>query len=90
MTQTQTIEERVREFILKSFPTARKNGIQETEKWLESGLLDSLGTLQLVNFLEGECSIQVSDEELIPENFESFSAVVDFARRKISSRADQR
>lgn len=85
MAQAQTIEGRIREFVLKSFPLARKHGIKDTEKWLESGLLDSLGTLQLVHFLEGEFSIQISDEELTPDNFESFSIVVDFARRKMPS-----
>jgi acyl carrier protein len=84
MSQTPTIEDRIREFVLKQFPLARKNGLKPGDKWLENGLLDSLGILDLVHYLENEFSIQASDEELVPENFESLSTVVEFAQRKIS------
>jgi len=82
MTRSQTLEDRVRDFVLKKFPIARKNGVKAEEKWLESGMLDSLGILDLVHFLVSEFSIPVSDEELIPENFQSLDAVVNFVRKK--------
>jgi acyl carrier protein len=85
MTQAQTIEDRVRDFVLKQFPVARKNGVTPEDKWLETGLLDSLGILDLVHFLEEEFSIQVSDEDLSPENFESLAAVVCFVNSKHTS-----
>ena len=82
MMQTEMIEGRTREFVLKHFPIARKNGLKPDEKWLESGVLDSLGILDLVHFLEKEFSLQILDEELSPENFESLSAVSSFVRTK--------
>jgi acyl carrier protein len=85
MTQAQTVEDRIRDFVLKQFPVARKNGVKPGDKWLETGLLDSLGILDLVHFLEEEFSIHVSDEELSPENFESLSAVVSFVDGKQAS-----
>lgn len=84
MAQTQSIEPRIREFISKHFPLARKNGVKSEENWLENGMLDSLGILDLVNFLEKEFSIRVSDEELLPENFQSLNSVTDFVRKKDS------
>lgn len=87
MAQTQTAEERIRDFIFKTFPLARKKGIQNSEKWLESGLLDSLGILDLVHFLEAEFRIQVSDDELLPENFQSLDAVAAFVTRKEERRS---
>ena len=84
MTQTQTIEDRVRDFVLKQFPLARKNGLKSDERWLESGLIDSLGILDLVHFLEEELKVQVTDEELLPDNFQSLQAVADFVRNKQS------
>jgi acyl carrier protein len=84
MTQMSNIENSIREFVLKQFPLARKNGLKPGDKWLENGLLDSLGILDLVHFLEQEFSIQASDDELVPENFESLSAVVEFTQKKIS------
>lgn len=80
--QAQTTEDRIREFILKHFPLARKNGVKADEKWLETGMIDSLGILDLVHFIESEFCLQVSDEELLPENFESLKTVRDFVCRK--------
>jgi acyl carrier protein len=80
--QAQTTEDRIREFILKHFPLARKNGVKADEKWLETGMIDSLGILDLVHFLESEFCLQISDEELLPENFESLKTVTDFVCRK--------
>ncbi len=82
MAQAQTVEDRIRDFVLKQFPLARKNGVRPEDKWLETGLLDSLGILDLVHFLEAEFSIHVSDEELSPENFQSLAAVVVFVDAK--------
>jgi acyl carrier protein len=82
MAEAQTIEARIREFILKQFPLARKQGIGAGDKWLEAGLLDSLGILDLIHFLEQDFSIHVADEELQPDNFQSLEAVADFVRRK--------
>jgi acyl carrier protein len=82
MTQAQTIEDRIREFVLKHFPLARKKGIKPDDRWLETGLLDSLGILDLVHFLEGEFSIHVADEELLPENFQSLDAVTAFVEKR--------
>jgi acyl carrier protein len=82
MTKLQTSEDRVRDFILKQFPLARKNGVKRDDRWLETGMLDSLGMLDLVHFLETEFSVSVSDDELLPENFESLGAVVTFVSKK--------
>jgi len=76
------MEERIREFVLKAFPLARKSAVNGNQKWLETGVIDSLGILDLVHFLEQQFSIQVADEELLPENFESLDAVAAFVRKK--------
>lgn len=82
MSQAQTVEDRVRDFVLRQFPLARKSGVKPDAKWLEMGLIDSLGILDLIHFLEEEFSIHVSDEELSPENFQSLAAVVLFVDAK--------
>lgn len=82
MTQSQTAEDRIKDFILKHFPLARKTGVRPAEKWLETGIIDSLGILDLVQFLEMEFSLTIADDDLEPENFQSFESVVEFVRRK--------
>jgi len=82
MMPSQTAESRIREFILKNFPLARKNGLKPNDKWLETGMIDSLGILDLVSFLEKEFSLAISDEDLEPRNFESLEAVAEFVVKK--------
>ena len=48
----QSIEERVHTFLLEKFPLARKAGLDKNTPLLEKGILDSLGILYVVIFLE--------------------------------------
>jgi acyl carrier protein len=73
---------KIREFILGQFPLARKRGLQDSDALLESGILDSLGVLDLVHFIEQEFSIAVVDEELVPENFQTIDRIVAFIGSK--------
>jgi acyl carrier protein len=49
---------------------------------LEAGILDSLGVLALVSFIEGRYGIGISDDELLPENFDSIDAIATFIARR--------
>jgi acyl carrier protein len=49
----------------------------------ESGLLDSMGLLFLIEFLKEEFDITTNDDELIVENFESINNIVGFIERKL-------
>lgn len=80
---SQTAENLIREFILKSFPLARKAGLKNNDKLLETGMIDSLGVLDLVHYLEEEFSVVISDEDLQPENFDSVESVTAFVGKKI-------
>ena len=79
---TDKIEERIHAFLREKFPLARKNDIEKDTRLLEQGILDSLGILDVVSFLETEFSIPIQDEELLPENFQSLGTLSAFVRRK--------
>ena len=72
----------VREFILKRFPLARKQGIKNSDQLLESGMLDSMGVLEIVTFVEQKYSFSVSDEDLVPENFQTIDRIAAFIHSK--------
>jgi len=80
---------RIRTFILETFPLARKNGLGNSDNLLEGGILDSLGMLDVVSFLEREFTIHVSDDDLLPENFKSLADLAAFVRRKAAGGATQ-
>lgn len=83
MTKTaDSTVDRIRSFILRTFPAARKRGIEDDSPLLESGIIDSLGMLDLVAFLEQTFEIKVEDEELVPENFATLQSLTAFAERK--------
>lgn len=50
---------------------------------LEQGGLDSLGVFQLITHLEEQYGIQVNDDEAVPDNFGSISAISRFVTRKL-------
>ena len=81
------VDTRLRSFILEKFPLARKRGIEDDQPLLESGILDSLGVLDLVGFLEEEFCISVTDEELLPENFQTVESITVFVEKKIGGGA---
>ena len=76
------VNERIRGFVFEKFPMAKKRGVKDSDELLESGIVDSLGILDLVAFLESEFGLGVTDEELLPENFRSIEQVARFAERK--------
>ena len=93
--QTQTtsvnqLNERIRTFLLGKFPLARKRGVTFQDNLLESGILDSLGILDLVAFVEQNFGIILSDDELVPENFQSIERLSAFVQSKIASESDPR
>jgi acyl carrier protein len=79
------IEERVREIILERVPKSRKEGLVNSTQLLTSGLLDSLGILDIVTILEQKFDLTVNDEELVPEHFESIESISAFIKKKSSA-----
>ena len=75
----------IRQFIVENFLSGQDNGLQDDASFLDEGIIDSTGILELVSFLEEEFSISVEDEELIPENLDSIVNVVTYLERKTIS-----
>ena len=74
---------RIRQFIIEQFPLARKQSIIEDDSpLLDSGIIDSLGVLDLVSFIEKEFEITISDEDLMADNFESIASLAAFIQIK--------
>jgi acyl carrier protein len=76
----------VRKFIYEKFPIAKSRGIEDSSPLLEEGVLDSLGVLELVNYIQDEIGVPVEDEELVPENFSSIDTIAAFVESKLATR----
>ncbi len=73
---------KIREFIIQKFPAARKAGLEDDSPLLESGIIDSLGVLEVVHFLETEFAVQIEDDDLTPDNFRTVDSMDVFLRAK--------
>ena len=77
------IQEEVISYIRENFIVGRSDTeIILDESLIDSGIIDSTGILELVMFLEERFSINVDDEELIPENLDSINNIVSFLKNK--------
>ena len=53
------------------------------DSFLEEGIIDSMGIMELVAFVEENFGINVQDEELVPDNFDSVEKLAAYVRRKL-------
>lgn len=75
---------KIREFIVEKFLFGKDDGLKDDTSFLDEGIIDSTGVLELVSFLEEEFSMSVDDEELVPENLDSINYVVAYVEKKRS------
>jgi acyl carrier protein len=80
------VKKEVRDYILRNYLfTADEAALADDVSLMQTGVVDSTGILELILFLEESCGIKVRDEEMIPENLDSVSNIVDFVARKRAS-----
>jgi len=79
------LKEKIRNFIVENFLFGNDDGLLDDSSFLEEGIIDSTGILELVSFLEEEFGITVDDEDLIPENLDSINNVTNYLARKLGS-----
>ncbi len=82
MTDSKTA---IRHFVVENFLLGHADTLTDTASFLDEGIIDSTGVLQVIAFLEETFAISVSDSELIPENLDSIDAIAAFVERKRSA-----
>ena len=81
------IKDRIRGYIAENIlPGAADKSIGDDDSFLEQGLIDSTGILELVGFVEDEFKIEVADDELIPDNFDSIEKLAAYVKAKSDGR----
>lgn len=75
--------EKVRSFIIDNFLfDAEEGDLKNDDSFLEQGIIDSTGVLELVEWLEETFKMTIEDDELVPENLDSVSLIAAFINRK--------
>ena len=82
-TSATEIKQKIREFIADKSPAVRQGNISDTDSLLDNNIIDSMGFLELVTFVESEFAIAVEDDELMTDNFESIESITNFVNAKV-------
>jgi acyl carrier protein len=85
--QRELLASSLRTFITGHFPATKRRELRNDDSLLETGMIDSLGVLDLVSFIETEFQITVADEDLTPENFQTIEKMMAFVDRKRNGEA---
>ncbi len=76
----------VRSFIINNFLLGREEVLNDDDSFLEQGIIDSTGILELVAHLEETYEIEITEAELIPDNLDSINRIVAYLNRKLGHR----
>ena len=84
------ITEELKTFVVDNFLFGQANGwLSDETSFLESGIIDSTGLLELIGFVERRYGIRLDDEELIPENLDSLTRLTQFIDRKLAQSSQE-
>lgn len=79
----EEVRRKVRHYILQNYLfTDDDSALNDSTSFLESGLIDSTGMMEVIFFLEENFGIEVADEEMVPENLDSVNNIVGYVGRK--------
>lgn len=78
-------ETKLRNFILENYLfTDDQAELKNSDSFLETGIIDSTGILEIIMFIQDELNITVEDEEMIPENLDSVNNVLTYISKKVA------
>jgi acyl carrier protein len=79
---SEDVRAQIRRHVISHFHLSRHRDLGDEDSLLDARVIDSLGILELVAYLEEAFAIQVTDDDLSPENFASIGALARFVDRR--------
>ncbi|MBK6898332.1 MAG: acyl carrier protein [bacterium] len=77
------LRQQIRGFVVENFLFGDGAPLKDDQmSLLDNGIMDSVGVMELVAFLEGDLGLGIDDQELVPENLDSIDNLVGFVTRK--------
>lgn len=85
---TCSLERRTEEFIRTQFSVSPTDpGFGREVDLFEQGYVDSMGIVELLEFLGEEFEVEIPDEDLLTDDFSSIAGVARIVSRNLESRA---
>jgi len=79
-------KESIRKFVVDNFLFGQGGKLKDDTSFLDGGIIDSTGVLELAMHIETTFGIKVKDDELVPENLDSVNAVAAFLQKKLAAK----
>jgi acyl carrier protein len=73
----------VRRFVSENFLFGQSTDLRDDDSFLENGIIDSTGVLELVSFIEQRFEIKLRDADLVPEHLDSIQRVANFVENRL-------
>lgn len=83
------IRDKLRAYVVENYLFGQDGNLGDADSFLELGIIDSTGVLELVSHLEDEFTISIDSEEIAPENFDSIERLTAFVLRKQAGAASR-
>lgn len=80
--ETTTIEQEIRKFLTEEFLSGNGEILNEDVPLL-GNVIDSQGVIELVTFIQQRFNVEISDDDVTPENLASIKRVVDLIEGKL-------
>ena len=82
--ETREIKNKITEYIIDTAYISPEE-IKDDSLIFEEGLLDSMGFIMLISFIEETFEIKAKDSELLENNFQSVDAIAGFVEEKLAA-----
>jgi acyl carrier protein len=80
----EATQQKLRKFVTETFLFGDGADLRDDDSFIEKGIIDSTGILQVVDFVEQEFGFQVREEDLLPENLDSVNQLTAFIQRELA------
>lgn len=84
VTENAATRELVRQFIRQNFYLEEGAALADDDSFVEQGIVDSTGILELVLFLEQSFGLTIPDEDIIPDNLDSVDKLCRYVDRRLA------
>lgn len=76
-----SFREGLKKFILENLARDGQASVGDNDSLIEQGLIDSMGLMQLIQFIEEQTSVRVPDTEVYGENFQTIASIETLVER---------
>lgn len=84
MAEKDGIKKAIKEFIIRNYlKPVREVSLGDDESFLKRSILDSIGVIELANFLQKTYSIRVKPADIVPENFDTINNLEKYVAGKM-------